>query len=416
MLERLRIERAFLPLLATACFAAYLPAFNNGFIADDYVILEWAGKFFAHPGFLFTVPPQNFRMTSYVVFEVLKRAFGYQAWIWYLVNTAFHFIACVLLWRLLIRVEDRFTASLATLLFAVFQAPQEAVMWLAAMNETLSAIFILATLILWTREKHGFALLCYALALISKESAPIVLFLLPLLQWRLRKPLFPRAYFLYFAPTALFGIVFLETWAANSMIHYQIYAVTPFALVVLLITLHRLLWPWMYVFLAMAMIWGSMRLNARSLATALGVIAVPMLPYIFLTYDKHLPSRQLYLACMVFMVIVAWLIQRVKVPELRTAAVTVFCLWNVFYIWTTKDRQFLERAAPTTELLHVLESRQPTHIRIEGFAYPEGDIAKDVSFLVPGWTRDMIEVGGSCTDCLIFKWNPVSKKYIKPGI
>ena len=87
MLDRLLARRTFLPFLALACLAAYLPAFNNGFIADDYVNLDWAGRFFAHPGFLFTVPPQNFRMTSFVVFEGLKRVFGYRPEVWYAVNT-----------------------------------------------------------------------------------------------------------------------------------------------------------------------------------------------------------------------------------------------------------------------------------------------------------------------------------------
>jgi hypothetical protein len=411
MLERLLTRRTFLPLLAVACLAAYLPAFNNGFISDDYVTLEWAGKFFTHPGFLFTVPPQNFRMTSYVVFELLKRAFGYNSTVWYAVNTTFHFTSCVLLWRLLIRLEDRLTAGLATLLFAVFQQPQEAVMWLSAMNETLAAIFILGALILWTRNKHGWALLCYTLALISKESAPILLVLIPLVQWRQWKPLFTPAYFLYFIPTAAFAAVFLKTWSANTMIHYQFYAISPHALLVLLITLHRLLWPWMYVFATLAMIWGSMRLTVRGAATAVGLIALPMLPYIFLTYARSLPSRQLYLACMVFMVIAAGLIQKVKVVELRTAAVAVFCLWNVYYLWTTQDRQFMGRAAPTTELLHVLQARPPQHIRVEGFPYPVTQIAKDVAFLVPGWTPEMIDVDAGCGDCTVLTWDGAAKRY-----
>src|SRR6478752_10399110 len=119
MLDRLLAGKRFVFFLALACLAAYLPAFNNGFIADDYVNLDWAGRFFAHPGFLFTVPPQNFRMTSFVVFEVLKRIFGYQPAVWYAVNTGLHFIACLLLWRMLRRIEEEHTAALATLLFAV---------------------------------------------------------------------------------------------------------------------------------------------------------------------------------------------------------------------------------------------------------------------------------------------------------
>ena len=76
-----------------------------------------------------------------------------------------------------------------------------------------------------------------------------------------------------------------------------------------------------------------------------------MLPYIFLTYDKHLPSRQLYVASMVFMVVLATLSENIASAKLRAGLLRAFCLWNVFYMWTTKDRQFLERAAPTTELL-----------------------------------------------------------------
>jgi hypothetical protein len=83
-------------------------------------------------------------------------------------------------------------------------------------------------------------------------------------------------------------------------------------------------------------------------------------------------------------------------------------------MWTTKDRQFLERAAPTTELLRVLQTHAPMHIRIDGFAYPEPDIAKDVSALVPGWTRDMIEVSGACADCLVLKWDPAARIYKEP--
>jgi hypothetical protein len=109
---------------------------------------------------------------------------------------------------------------------------------------------------------------------------------------------------------------------------------------------------------------------------------------------------------MVFMVVVARLVREIKFAELRVAAVAMFCLWNVFYMWTVKDRQFLERAAPTTELLHVLQSRPAAPIRIEGFPYPVTEIAKDVAFLVPGWTRDMIDVNdGMCAGCATIQWD-----------
>ena len=136
-----------------------------------------------------------------------------------------------------------------------------------------------------------------------------------------------------------------------------------------------------------------------------------MLPYIFLTYDRHLPSRQLYVASMVFMVVLATLSENIASAKLRNGLIAAFCLWNVFYMWTTKDRQFLERAAPTTELLHVLQAHSPSHISVDGFAYPEPDIAKDVSALVPGWTRDMIDVNAPCAECLTIQWDERAKTY-----
>src|SRR5215468_9785646 len=100
---------------------------------------------------------------------------GYHAWPFYLFYLLLHVVKVLLLWRLLRLLSiDEITSTLAVLLFAVFQAPQEAVMWLAAMNETTLFFFTALTLLFWVQDRHGLATVSYSLALFSKESAVVI--------------------------------------------------------------------------------------------------------------------------------------------------------------------------------------------------------------------------------------------------
>ena len=74
-----RSSRWFLLCALGLAAVAYLPASNNGFIADDYVILARAEVLKANPFYLFTVPPDNFRLMTHLVFGVVKQFAGYMA-------------------------------------------------------------------------------------------------------------------------------------------------------------------------------------------------------------------------------------------------------------------------------------------------------------------------------------------------
>ena len=125
-------------LVVLAAVIAYIPAINNGFIADDFVILQRIEFLKADPAFLFQVPPENFRLTSYIVFALLKSVFQFDYRAFYATNILFHAINCLMLaWLVYEVTRNKSVAVTSSALFAVFQAPQEAVMWLAAMNETL---------------------------------------------------------------------------------------------------------------------------------------------------------------------------------------------------------------------------------------------------------------------------------------
>src|SRR5262249_20661491 len=205
-------DRFWLAFCCLVAALAYLPIVNNGFIADDYAILKRVEFLKTQPGYLFQVPPENFRWVSYVIFGVLKSLAGYQAWPFYLFNIGLHLANIVLLWSLLrLVVGDETTIRLSVLLFAVFQAPQEAVMWLAAMNEATLGFFAFVTLIRWLRKKYVWATLAYSFALFSKESAIIIPVLAVLLDLCKEKQIRWQRYGLFAIPSAGFLAIFLFT-------------------------------------------------------------------------------------------------------------------------------------------------------------------------------------------------------------
>src|SRR2546425_9541625 len=95
---------------------AYAPALNNGFIADDYVILQRVDLMKVRPLYLFRVPPENFRFVSYSIFAFLKSVVGYDARFFYAVNIAIHVVNIMLFRQLLsFVINDDFVVRTAPL-------------------------------------------------------------------------------------------------------------------------------------------------------------------------------------------------------------------------------------------------------------------------------------------------------------
>jgi hypothetical protein len=401
--------------LIGAAIVAYLPAVNNGFIADDFVILSRLDLLKSNPLYLLQIAPENFRLTSYIVFGLLKTVFGPDYHAFYLFNILLHAANVLLLKRVvtLITNNERLAWTSAAL-FAVFQAPQEAVTWLAAMNETLLGFFVLWTLIFWQRQKYGWAIAAYSAALFSKESAPIVLLILPLMHVQRGKPAFPRQYWLLLIPTAVFAAVFAYTLRANFMIGHGTYALGFQAVIVLINSVHRLLWPWAYIVIILSRIANGRWPEPREVARYAGWVAVLMLPYIFVTYTKDIPSRQLYLASAVMVCAMAAGLVQLERKLLRWAFLTSFVAFNIAYLWIRKDAQMEERAAPTTALIETLKKQAPTHTLITHFPYPYPEIAKAAALLAPGWKPEEIEVNddpNACKGCLILDWVGAKREY-----
>ena len=201
------------------------------------------------------------------------------------------------------------------------------------------------------------------------------------------------------------------------MVANRFYAVGPHALLVLLITLHRLIWPWFYILLLL--VWLHLRKvkqakELRRVPLYLACVLLPMLPYMFITYQNALLSRQLYLASAVLTTVFALLLQRLRGTALLSLFVVVFVGFNIGYLWVRKDGQFEERAAPTTQLVAALRGRMPQPVLVDGFAYPYPGIAQAAALAVPGWTPEMIHVGEpptQCPGCLTLRWNARNKRY-----
>jgi len=398
-------------LIVAAVLIAYLPAINNGFIADDYVILHRVDLIKEDPLYLFSVVPENFRFTTYVVFGALRGLFAYDARPFYLFNLLLHAVNCLLLCRIVLEITNNSAIAVAgSVFFAVFQAPQEAVMWLAAMNETLCAFFLFVTVLLWFRGRYFLTSLTFLAALFSKETAVLFVVLLPVMEW-LRARRSPVAAYLALAiPAAIFASVFLWTFSRNFQVGQGTYALGTHAVVVFLKSLHRLLWPWGYV--AAVIVWRRAKeripLNARVFAA---LIPITMLPYVFVTYTNNIPSRQLYLASAIFVMLFAAALWSLPSNRWRRLLTVAFVGFNIFYMWAVKDAQMVKRAAPTTQLREELAKHSPATVRIRGFEYPFGGIANSVALTLPGWRWEDVDLAESCGDCLLLDWDRSALKY-----
>ena len=118
----------------------------------------------------------------------------------------------------------------------------------------------------------------------------------------------------------------------------------------------RLFWFWGLLSLVAILILRPSRYR-EILTIALAWIGISLIPYSFLTYSKRIPSRQLHLASVGVAIVVgfALLILYEQMWPRRRAVVLAVCglivAHNVIYLWTKKRNQFLERAAPTEQLI-----------------------------------------------------------------
>ncbi len=398
--------------------ATYWPALDNGFIADDYVFLERVESWSQDPLFLYQIPPENFRTATYLEFLLLKRLAGYWAAPFYLFAIALHFSNCLLVRRLASQLTGSdTTGDLAAALFACFQNPAEAVAWLGGSHELPVALLLLGALVLWLADRWPWALLCYLLAMFAKETAPVLLPLLLLVDWWRGRRIDWRAHGCFWIATGAFALLFLSLLPDNSLVRGEFYAFGPHAIPVFWNSFAQLVFPWLVLGAGVAA-WQGWRPRSRDWAAPLVWITVSLLPYTFLTYQNHVPSRHEYLPSVGVALAMALLLTRAISLRWAATLTVAYLAANLLYIALRKDAQFEERAAPTEQLVRFLESRPPTPIRVEDFPY-NGWVAKLTTRRVPGWSPSLIHVIDTdppCPACPTLSWDLDSGEYqIRPA-
>ena len=404
-------------LIIAAAVVAYAPCINNGFIADDFILLHRIEILKTQPFYLVEVTPEPFRLTSYLVMGILKGAFGYDYRFFYVVNILLHAINGLLLRELAFRLTGKTQIAItAALLFVVFQASHEAVMWIGAMNETLVGFFVMLTLLMWVRGRYGIALASYSLALISKESAAIVVLIVPIVEIYRGNRNFWRYYIWLFLPTGIFAAAFLLTLSKNFMVNNGIHAIGWHALVVLPNSIHRLLWPWSYILIALLAITKSGGFSKRQVMITAAFLVSVFLPYIFVANTFNVPSRHNYLASAVLAVALSSMTWQLRPTALRNLFLVSCVTVNVLYLWIRKDADMERRAAPTTALLDELRNRPPGPVRLIGFEYALAvDMAKGAAVTLPGWQWNDVELippADRCAECTVLTWDRSARRYV----
>jgi hypothetical protein len=381
-----------------ACFSiiavaviTYLPAVDNFFISDDFVLLTFLETLNERPHYLLEWPSEMFRLMSYIYFWVCFQFFAINPVPYYLSGIALHAIVSLLVCAVVLKFTGRWLAAWAAgLFFAGYERHQEAVMWISAANDTILALNFLIALLLWWRyvahAAHsraktlalGTALAAFAVALFSKEGAvalaplAFVGFVISGSGWRtaIRRSL-PLLIM-----TVGFGVLWLSQSGENFFVTKGLYAFGPHFLPVFGRSLLRLVLPTLVFLVPLIIVirreksddrpgpirrWLKESGRVPALLFFLALLAFSIIPYSFLTYQNHIPSRNTYLpsvglaalAGILFMALYektssSW--GRRASAGLLLAVVAA----NASYVWTKKEPQFRERSAPTLELIKTL--------------------------------------------------------------
>jgi hypothetical protein len=340
---------------------------------DDYPNL-WQAQQLGSPADALALlhnPVFRLRATSFWIMFLLWRVGKLAPLVYRLTSLLLHIANTWLLYGICLAwPRMRAAAFWAAAFFAVAEGHQEAVMWFSAINELLQFLFGMGAVWCWLRGRTWVGVALFALALISKESAVAILplFLLAGGRSEWRRTAIRLVPYLVLAALAVAGAVgardisfrfsdgsfslhapFWITWPANFL---------------------RLLWIWGFAAVG-AILLARDRALRGSAIVALAWMGIGLVPYSFLLYSTRIPSRQTYLAsaglAMLFGLAMAhWQARAGSRRGVVAAVAAVVLLHNVGYLWIRKRSQFLERAAPTEQLI-ALARRTPAPIWVRCF-------------------------------------------------
>jgi hypothetical protein len=373
-------------ILTALVLLAYTPALTQPLLEDDYPNIVQAHVYGPVSGWapMFHDPVFRVRTTFWLLMNCLYQLFGMHAAAYYAAMILLHVVNTWLVYGMGVwRALGYELTAWAAGFFAIYEGHQEAVMWVSASSEPLMLMFGLLSLLAWLRFIENprpllylASLAAFCFALLSKESSVIFVPLFVLTLAFDRRHVRPNfAYLLPFGALAFIAglsIILTRSYSfrfqdGSFSLHAPFWLIWPdnFA---------RLLWFWGLLCLIAISIWKPPD-HRRIVGIGGGWMAIALIPYSFLTYSVHIPSRQLYLASVGLCIIVGFALQslyRRCWPRRRGVVIAVCAVVvsaNVIYLWTKKRAQYLERAAPTEQLI-ALARRTGGPIYIQCFPRP----------------------------------------------
>ena len=370
-MARLKPHLPVLAGLALLAIIAYLPILQFPFISDDYTQIAWSTVWGPPSGWaeLWRTPGFRFRFTYVELSWLLDRFFGFTPLPFYLASIILHVLCTWMVYATGLWNRIGFSVALpAAGFFAVYEGHQEAVMWLAASMELLLFLFGVAAFVCWIlflQHRHwiwyAVSLLCFLVAVLSKESAVVIPALMALAAFELM-PLLP------------FGIVSMAQVAlslgsgVNGRLQDGSFSLTAPFWITLPNSFVRLLFIWGFVAVVILVL-SRRRDYVPLVLTGLVWIVIAFLPYSFLVYMHRIPSRQTYLASLGLSWIAGAAWTAIESRKLAAVVLAVALLENTGVLWIQKRRLFLERAAPTEELLRILRDN-PGPVLLHCYPYP----------------------------------------------
>jgi hypothetical protein len=359
--------------LAALAVAAYLPAQLLPLIGDDYIQVHLGRKYGPVSSWpdLAADALYRCRATSIVITYWTEQLFGFAPAAFKATSVLVHvlnvlLVAALGLWR---PIGWRLSVAAAAF-FAIAEGHQEAVIWYAALPELLVFTFVIASFILWVRwiQADGGSpvylfgsLALFIAALLSKESAVCLVALqaLAILINGGRR----LSHWIGLIP---FGVLSAAYFAAayvakSTHLHFNdgTFVLSAPFWVTLPSSIGRMFW--ISGAIALMVLALCRKPSWRLVAIAAVWMTATLLPYSFLSYMPRVPSRHTYLAsvALAWVIGAALLAARERWPGYpRATAVLAIGLGiqNCGYIWTKKQRQYSERAAPTHDLVKFSKS------------------------------------------------------------
>ncbi len=203
----------------------YSRSIGNGFVNLDDPMLVTQNPNVTHASWqsvknVFTsYDPELYIPLTLVSYQAEAWTLGMDSWHFHLINLLLHLLCTSLVYSVALRLTKKKTIAILTaLLFAVHPINSEAVLWISARKDLLSAFFFLLSWRMYLSALKGstlfycLSLAAFALALLSKVSAITLPFVLLLSLWHLKQPINGtrrKQMSQFFALSILFGIIAL---------------------------------------------------------------------------------------------------------------------------------------------------------------------------------------------------------------